>query len=342
MNARSPQLKDLQWKTSASVRNVDRRLICAFYDILQLHDLQQQHDLKHATVHLLISPGSCVPLRILLNLPQQSTGQFRTADSFQRPDRAGGEYLVSSELQVNTIPSHNNPLSMNSGEHIIVQLLRTILPTSGATMLEILRRMHDIQKASANNDWMPHHGLLALKTSITKTDTRKTRVWAHDKKPVLDSKVMAITVPNHKNASARTIGANAAEIAGQPLDGSYMMLELPQAARSTYQMYKITNGADFVLLAHYPKFYLHFLLSAIQGICWGRDRDYYDDGETDGEWNQYDTIEMDVPVFLETKTMRCMCDATSVMARVEINEVCELKKRKKAQYSHQHVGRRAI
>lgn len=214
-----------------------------------------------------MSPGSCVPLHSLLSLPQQSTGQFRTADSSQRPDRVGGEYLVSSEVQLNTIPSHNNPLSMNSGKHIIIQLLRIILPTSGEMMLGILRRVHDIQKASANNDRMPNHGLLALKTSITKTDTRKTRVWALDKKLVLNFKVMAITFPNHKNASARTIGANAARTAGQPLDGSYMMLEQPQAARSTYQLYKITNGADFVLVAHYPKFYLHLLLSAMCGIC---------------------------------------------------------------------------
>lgn len=66
-----------------------------------------------------------------------------------------------------------------------------------------------------------------------------------------------------------------------------------------------------------------------KGIRRGRDRDCYDDHEADGEWTQYDTIEMDVPVFLETKTMRCMRDATSVMARVETNEICELKKRKK-------------
>ncbi len=96
----------------------------------------------------------------------------------------------------------------------------------------------------------------------------KLGVWALDRNPKLDFKVMAITVPDHWDASARTVVAKAARDAKQPLDSSCMMLKFPQAVQMAYEMHKHVSGRFLTLLIHYHKSYLHLmLLEMFEDIC---------------------------------------------------------------------------
>ena len=88
----------------------------------------------------------------------------------------------------------------------------------------------------------------------------KLGVWALDKNPKLNFKVMAITVPDHWDASARTIVANAARDAKHPLDSSYMILKFPRAVQMAYEMHKYVWGRFLTLMIHYHKSYLHLML----------------------------------------------------------------------------------
>lgn len=108
-NARFPHIKDLQGKANASVRNIEPRL----------------------------------PLRTLLSIAQQSTGQVGTDVSFKRPDRAYVEYLVSSEVLLNIIPKHKDfpALSSDRGDwHKIYKALRK----QNATQHEMLKQIYDV------------------------------------------------------------------------------------------------------------------------------------------------------------------------------------------------------
>lgn len=96
----------------------------------------------------------------------------------------------------------------------------------------------------------------------------KLGVWALDKNPKLNFKVMAITVPDHWDASARTVVAQAARNAKQPLDSSYMILKFPRAVQMAYEMHKHVSGRFLTLLIHYHKSYLHLmLLEMFENIC---------------------------------------------------------------------------
>lgn len=83
--------------------------------------------------------------------------------------------------------------------------------------------------------------------------------------PSLDFKVMAITVPHHWDASARTLVAEAAKIAGQPLEGSHMFLELPRAVQLTYEMHRETTGTYLTLIIMYHESHLHLMLVEMCG-----------------------------------------------------------------------------
>lgn len=96
-------------------------------------------------------------------------------------------------------------------------------------------------------------------------EARLMGVWALDNNPMFKFKVMAITVPEHWDISARTVVAKAARLAGQPLDGSYMMLKLPRAVQSAYEMHKYTAGKYLTLLVHYHKSHLHLMLVQMCG-----------------------------------------------------------------------------
>ncbi|CAD6588684.1 MAG: hypothetical protein ASARMPREDX12_003414 [Alectoria sarmentosa] len=91
-------------------------------------------------------------------------------------------------------------------------------------------------------------------------DARLMGVWALDKNPRLDFRVMAITVPDHWDVSARTVVAKAARLAGQPLDGSHMILKLPRAVQSAYTMQRYTTGKYLTVLIYYHKSHLHLML----------------------------------------------------------------------------------
>ena len=88
----------------------------------------------------------------------------------------------------------------------------------------------------------------------------KLGVWALDKNPKLNFKVMAITLPDHWDTSARTVVAEAARDAKQPLDSSYMMLKFPRAVQMAYEMHKYVSGRFLTLMMHYHKSYLHLML----------------------------------------------------------------------------------
>ena len=96
-------------------------------------------------------------------------------------------------------------------------------------------------------------------------DARLMGVWALDKNPLLNFRVMAITVPDHWDVSARTVVAKAARLAGQPLDGSYMILKLPRAVQSAYAMQRYTTGKYFTVLIYYHKSHLHLMLVQMGG-----------------------------------------------------------------------------
>ena len=228
MNARFPHTKELQ-RMYAAMRNIDPRM------------------------------PLCSPLLLAL----QSRSLVETNVSFKRPDRAQLEYLVTSDLQGNHIRRRKHYLpSANSGEergtsevsNQFAQPLRTLLLTLRGLMISV--------KIDQKSDC----GLIALKAGVTKTDARKMRVWALDRKPVLDFKVMAITVSDHRNASAGTVVANAARIAGQSLDGSFMMLKLAQAVQqSTYQTQNTVSHMQLTLLVDNNKSCLHLTLSTMCG-----------------------------------------------------------------------------
>lgn len=108
-NARFSHIKDLQGKANASVRNIDPRM----------------------------------PLRSLLSLAQQSTGQVGTDVSFKRPDRAYVEYLVSSELLLNIIPKHKDFPTANSGRGDWQQIYKS-LRKQNATQHEMLKQIYNV------------------------------------------------------------------------------------------------------------------------------------------------------------------------------------------------------
>ena len=85
-------------------------------------------------------------------------------------------------------------------------------------------------------------------------------VWALDDNPALNYKLMAVTVPNHWDRSARTHVATAIKLAGQPLDGSHMIIPLSRAIQSAFQMIRYTEGQYLTLLLDYNKSYLHIIL----------------------------------------------------------------------------------
>ena len=96
-------------------------------------------------------------------------------------------------------------------------------------------------------------------------EARSMAVWPLDNDPMLKFKVMAITVPDHWDISACTVVAKAAKLAGQPLDGSNMMLKLPQAVQSAYKMHENVDGRYLALLVHYHKSHLHLMLVQMHG-----------------------------------------------------------------------------
>ncbi len=84
--------------------------------------------------------------------------------------------------------------------------------------------------------------------------------WALDFNPALHFKLMAVTVPDHWDECVRTHVATAAKLAGHPLDGSHMIIPLPRAIQSTFQMGKNTQGNYLTLILDYNKSYLHLML----------------------------------------------------------------------------------
>lgn len=96
-------------------------------------------------------------------------------------------------------------------------------------------------------------------------EARLMGVWALDKNPMLNFKVMAISVPDHWDVSARTVVAKAARLAGQPLDSSHMILDLPQAVLSAYRMREDTASRHLMVLVHYHETYLHLMLVRMSG-----------------------------------------------------------------------------
>lgn len=93
------------------------------------------------------------------------------------------------------------------------------------------------------------------------------------KNPLFEFKVIAITVPEHWDISARTVVAKAAKLAGQPLDSSSMILKLPQAILLSFKMRKDTAGRCLTMLVHYHEAHLHLML--VQML----DRGYAVEGE---------------------------------------------------------------
>ena len=91
-------------------------------------------------------------------------------------------------------------------------------------------------------------------------DARLMGVWSLDKNPALNFKVMAITLPDHWDDSARTVVAKAARLAGEPLDGPDMILKLPRAVQLAHEMQKDTAGTCLTILIHYHKSYLQLML----------------------------------------------------------------------------------
>ena len=90
-------------------------------------------------------------------------------------------------------------------------------------------------------------------------------VWALDNNPALAFKLMAVTVPDHWDESARTLVATATKTAGYPLDGSSMIIPLSRAIQSAFQMSKYTKGEYLTLLLDYNKSYLHLMLVEMCG-----------------------------------------------------------------------------
>lgn len=91
-------------------------------------------------------------------------------------------------------------------------------------------------------------------------DARLMGMRVLDKTPPLDLKVMAITVPDHWDVSARTVVAEAAKLAGQPLDNSFMILSYPQAVQSAHDLSNDTAGQYLTLIIQYNKSDLHLML----------------------------------------------------------------------------------
>ena len=133
MNAWFLNIKNLQGKADAPVRNKESRML----------------------------------LRSLLGLAQQSIGQVGTNTSVTRPGRSSVEFLVSPKLQLNIISKHEDHPSTNHGEQSGAQLLRTVLPMLQKMGIDFVRRMHGIKETSATNDWMSDPELVALQTKLT-------------------------------------------------------------------------------------------------------------------------------------------------------------------------------
>lgn len=91
-------------------------------------------------------------------------------------------------------------------------------------------------------------------------EARNMGASALDDHPLLHFKVMAITVPEHWDVSARTMIAMAARLAGQPLDSSSMILKLPRAVLSAYKMHKDEADRYLTVLVFYHKTHLHLML----------------------------------------------------------------------------------
>lgn len=90
-------------------------------------------------------------------------------------------------------------------------------------------------------------------------------ISALDHNPALDFQLMAITVPDHWGASARTHAATASKLAGYPLDGSHMIIPLSRATQLAFQMTRYTEGRYLTLLLDYNKSYLHLMLVEMCG-----------------------------------------------------------------------------
>ena len=101
--------------------------------------------------------------------------------------------------------------------------------------------------------------------SLLIEDARLEGVSARGWNQLLIFKVMAITVPDHWDVSARTVVAKAARVAGQPLDGSHMLVKLPRAVQSAHEMPRLTDGIYYTLLVYYHKSHLHLMLTQMHG-----------------------------------------------------------------------------
>ena len=106
---------------------------------------------------------------------------------------------------------------------------------------------------------------LVLDFTIHIENAWKEAICSLDENPKLNFKVMAITLPDHWDDSARTVVAMAARKAGHPLDGSYMVLKLPRAVQLAYEMHKDAHGKYLTLLIHYHKSYVHLMLVEMCG-----------------------------------------------------------------------------
>lgn len=106
-------------------------------------------------------------------------------------------------------------------------------------------------------------------------EARLMGVWALDNNPMLKFEVMAITIPDHWDVSARTVVAKAAKLTGQPLDGSHMILKLPRAVQSAYEMHEHTAGKHLALLVHNHKSHLHLMLVQMCGSGFVMKRQVY-------------------------------------------------------------------
>lgn len=100
-------------------------------------------------------------------------------------------------------------------------------------------------------------------------------VSALDYDPLLNFKVMAITVPEHWDVSARTMVAKAAQMAGEPLDSSSMILRLPQAVRLAYRMRIDTGHGCLVVLVYYHETHLHLMLVQMSAAGFAVKRQVY-------------------------------------------------------------------
>lgn len=94
---------------------------------------------------------------------------------------------------------------------------------------------------------------------------RQMGMWTSEYDPKLDFRIIAITVPDHWDTSARTVVARAAKLAGQTLDGSHMILKYSRAVQLAYQMARHSDGTYLTLLVRCNETHLHLMLVQMCG-----------------------------------------------------------------------------